>query len=174
MSDARVMPKSLVAELERWTTLAPEDDWGENTGDTVKADMARWILRQIGDEGSSYQAETARLQSINTMLGANVDAMEAEIAGLAAERDRLREELVEANGETMRWGRLADKYEAERDAALASLAEEREKTARMQAVVDAAKTWRSTQAHGAKAEWRRATWALIVAVDALDTGEDTP
>jgi NTP pyrophosphatase (non-canonical NTP hydrolase) len=55
------MPKSLVAELQRWASLAPGDDWGETMADTMKADMARWILGQIDglDAAAAPDEQTA-------------------------------------------------------------------------------------------------------------------
>ena len=71
-------------------------------GDNDTRDNARQAIADAefvahaNQDVSALLAEIGRLQSLNTMLGANVDAMEAEIDPLIAERDRLLRAFGEA------------------------------------------------------------------------------
>jgi hypothetical protein len=105
------------------------------------------------------------------------DELLAEVAALTAERDRLREELAVNDGIHER---MCDEWEAERtvltaerDAALASLAEERKQgiaEGRRQAAVDIRAT--SPPREGASGSWLTTAelceWAAQVAADASD------
>jgi len=109
--------------------------------------------------------------------------LEAQVASLTAERDRLREayDLLRVERDQtaamVKAHRKADEIiRAERDAALASLAAEREQTARMRTVVEAARAWASD---GPSLDgWRIPASgdhieALLAAVAALDAGAAT-
>jgi hypothetical protein len=39
--------RTVVACLHEWSALAPPDDWGDTPAETIKADVARYLLRQL-------------------------------------------------------------------------------------------------------------------------------
>jgi chromosome segregation ATPase len=119
-------------------------------------------------------------QRVVGALHDEVGKLRTEVASLTAERDRLRADLAE---DDKKWDRVIDQISTasarvmrERDAALASLTAERERIARMRAVVEAARAVAEAEQHqgrySAKQHWERAQ-ALIEAVDALDAGAAT-
>ena len=67
------------------------------------------------------EAETARLQSLNRMLGANVDALEAEVGRLREERAKDQAEMVDATEVINAAAALIPKLKAERDTLTARL-----------------------------------------------------
>jgi chromosome segregation ATPase len=100
-----------------------------------------------------------------------VNRLTAEVASLTAERDRLREERDAAR---LHYGEaLTDRVtvEGRLRRALASLTAEREQTARMRAVVEAAKAY--VRQAGGVGDNRALAVRLLTAVDALDAGAAT-
>jgi hypothetical protein len=91
----------------------------------------------------------------------------ADVERLIAERDRLRNAAADLYREDIRESvRRFDAAVAERDAALASLAEERKRAALRDAVVEAAQAWRVARGNGIN----RTRDALQAAIDALEAG----
>jgi len=140
------------------------------------------VLNDLEAEVASLSAERDNWRRAAEAEPQGGWAQARELELLIAERDRLREELAGLDRvwasalATMR--KLAQTRErevaiivAERDAALASLTAERERTARMRAVVEAARAY--VRQGGGVGDNRALAVRLLTAVDALDAGAAT-
>ena len=178
------MALDLDAIRAKWLQVCGACDAGIGQQCSHPGDDYRPVILDLLTEVATLTEEFAEARA--AMDPAVIEAERAEVAALTAERDRLRERLTQFEADDDYLGGVVDGLESQlgatqrelvatvaaRDAALASLTEAREQTARMRPVVESARDfeefWRGRPELESVAGRR---WSVLYgALHALDAG----